>query len=63
LADPHIDVRTLDYAIDSNPSPLLRRLRDELVSIEDGLFLGKILYLLGQAYRPIGFFSLEVKST
>ena len=58
VADPHVDVMALDYGIDSNPSPLLRRLRDELVHIEDGLYLGKILYRLGEAYRPVGFFSL-----
>lgn len=58
LVDPHVDVMALDYDIDSNPSPFLRRLRDELVHIEDGLYLGKILYLVGEAYRPVGFFSL-----
>ena len=60
LADPHGDAMALDYGIDSNPSPLLRRLRDELVHIEGGLYLGKILYRLGEAYRPVGFFSLGV---
>ena len=59
LVDPHVDVMALDYRIDSNPSPFLRRLRDELVSIEDGLYLGKILYRIGKSYRPVGFFSLE----
>jgi len=58
LADPHVDVMALDYGIDSNPSPFLRRLRDELVGVEDGLYLGKILYRVGDAYRPVGFFSL-----
>ncbi len=59
LADPNVDVMALDYGIDSNPSSFLRRLRDELVSIEDGLYLGKILYRVGKSYRPVGFFSLE----
>lgn len=59
-ADPDIEVVALDYGVDSNPSPLLRRLRDELVHVEDGLFLGKILYRVGESYRPVGFFSLEV---
>ena len=58
LVDPHLGVMALDYGIDSNPSPFLRRLRDELVHIEDGLYLGKILYRVGEAYRPVGFFSL-----
>lgn len=57
-ADPHVDVMALDYGIDSNPSPLLRRLRDELVHVEDSVYLGKILYQVGQGYRPAGFFSL-----
>jgi len=59
-ADPDIEVVALDYGVESNPSPLLRRLRDELVHVEDGLYLGKILYRVEEAYRPVGFFSLEV---
>jgi hypothetical protein len=58
-ADPDVEVMALTYGIASNPSLLLRRLRDELVRIEDGLYLGKILYRVGESYRPLGFFSLE----
>ena len=57
--DPDVEVMALTYGISSNSSLLLRRLRDELVRIEDGLYLGKILYRVGEAYRPLGFFSLE----
>jgi hypothetical protein len=49
----------LDYDLDSNPSPLVRNLRDEVVALDDGLYLGRILYRLRTGHRPIGFFSLE----
>jgi hypothetical protein len=32
---------------------------DELVQVDDGLYLGKILYRTSSRYHPIGFFSLE----
>jgi hypothetical protein len=52
-------VLVLNYDLDSNPSPLVRNLRDEVVALDDGLYLGRILYRLRAGHRPIGFFSLE----
>ncbi|MDQ3661359.1 MAG: hypothetical protein M3454_09935 [Actinomycetota bacterium] len=57
--DLDIEVLILDYALASNPSPRIHRLRDELVAIEGGLYLGKILIRVGGNYRAVGFFSLE----
>jgi hypothetical protein len=58
-ADPDIDVLKIDYDFEANPNFLIRKILDELVQIDDGLYLGKILYRWGKAFRPIGFFSLE----
>ena len=46
--DPDRQVLVIDYAdIESNPRPLIRSIRDELVEIVDSVFLGKILYHSG----------------
>jgi hypothetical protein len=59
--DPEIDVLKIDYDFDANPSFIIRKILDELVQIDDGLYLGKILFRWGKSFRPIGFFSLESK--
>ena len=57
--DPEIDVLKIDYDFDANPNFIIRKILDELVQVDDGLYLGKILYRWGRSFRPIGFFSLE----
>jgi hypothetical protein len=56
--DPTVDVLKIDYDIAAN-QPWLRRVLDELVEIDDGCFLGKVLYRWGSSHRPVGFFVLE----
>ncbi|MGH2736115.1 MAG: hypothetical protein ACRDKZ_11080 [Actinomycetota bacterium] len=57
--DPSINVLKIDYDFDANPDLLIRKILDELVQIDDGLYLGKVLYRGKGGYRPIGYFSLE----
>ncbi len=57
--DPDVQVLKIDYDWDVNPSFAIRRILDELVQIDDGFYLGKILFRTGRAWRPIGFFSLR----
>lgn len=56
--DPQVDVLKIDYDFDANPDFLIRHILDELVQIDDDLYLGKILYRLRDAWHAIGFFSL-----
>jgi hypothetical protein len=57
--DPGVDVLKIDYDFDANPDFVIRRILDELVEVDAGLYLGKILYRWKGTFRPIGFFSLE----
>lgn len=57
--DPDTQVLKIDYDIEENPQFLVRRVLDELVQIDDNLYLGKILFHWRASWRPIGFFSLE----
>jgi hypothetical protein len=57
--DPGLNVFKIDYNFESNPGFVIRRILDELVQIDEGLYLGKILMRLGGRFRPIGFFMLE----
>ena len=56
--DPEVQVLKIDYDFDANPSFLIRRILDELVQVDEGLYLGKILFRTKKAWHPIGFFSL-----
>jgi hypothetical protein len=56
--DPEVEVLKIDYDFEANPNLLIRRILDELVQIDDGLYLGKILFRRGNSFVPIGFFSL-----
>jgi hypothetical protein len=62
--DPDRQVLVIDYAnVESNPRLLIRSIRDELVQIVDGVFLGKILYHTGSDnYSKIGYFALRTPS-
>lgn len=57
--DPGLQVLKIDYDLEPNPSFIIRKILDELVQIDDGLYLGKILYRTKTAWRPTGFFSLR----
>jgi hypothetical protein len=57
--DPDVQVYKIDYDFEANPGFIIRRILDELVEIEDGLYLGKILFRTRSGFHPIGFFSLE----
>jgi hypothetical protein len=57
--DHGLKVLKIDYDSEVNPDFLIRRILDELVQLDDHLYLGKILFRTKQAWRPIGFFSLE----
>ena len=57
--DPGVQVLKIDYDFPANPQFLIRRVLDELVQVEPGFFLGKILFRTRRGYRPIGFFTLE----
>ena len=57
--DADVKVLKIDYDFDVNPGFIIRRILDELVQIDDSLYLGKILYRYRSTYRLIGYFSLE----
>lgn len=57
--DPSLQVLKIDYDFEANPTFIIRRILDELVQIDDGLYLGKILFRTKKAWQPIGFFSLR----
>jgi hypothetical protein len=58
-ADPDLEVLKIDYDFEPNPSFIIRHVLDELVQIEEGLYLGKVLYRRKGEFKPIGFFALE----
>ena len=57
--DPDVKVLKIDYDFEANPSLLIRRILDELVQVDDGLYLGKVLMRWRGSFRRAGFFSLE----
>jgi hypothetical protein len=59
--DPDLQVMVIDYAdIEDNPKLVIRSIRDELVEIVAGAFLGKILFRTPRDnYEKIGFFALR----
>jgi hypothetical protein len=57
--DPGLQVLKIDYDFSANPKFLIRSILDELVQIDDGVYLGKILFRRKGRFHPIGFFSLE----
>jgi hypothetical protein len=55
-----LTVLRLDYrAVAENPAFPVRRLLDELVQVDDGLFLGQALLWWGGRLRRVAWFSLE----
>jgi hypothetical protein len=61
VEDPDIEVMVIDYAdIKDNPRLLIRSIRDELVELVDGTYLGKVLYRLPtRSYAKLGYFALR----
>jgi hypothetical protein len=57
--DPEVHVYKIDYDFEPNPGFIIRRILDELVEIDDGTYLGKILFRTSSRWHPIGVFSLE----
>jgi hypothetical protein len=57
--DPGVRVLKIDYDFDANPQFLIRSILDELVQIDEGVYLGKILFRRKDRFDPIGFFALE----
>lgn len=57
--DRDVTVLKIDYDYEANPDLLIRRILDELVQLDERLYLGKILFRTKRAWRPIGFFSLQ----
>ncbi|MFV0494827.1 hypothetical protein [Mycobacterium sp.] len=60
-ADPDVEVMVIDYAdVKANPIVVIRSIRDELVEVVPGTYLGKILYRMPRgSYEMIGFFALR----
>ncbi|MGH2808006.1 MAG: hypothetical protein ACRDKT_12115 [Actinomycetota bacterium] len=57
--DPDVTVLKIDYDSEPNPNLIIRRILDELVQVDDRLYLGKILFRRRGSWLPIGFFSLQ----
>jgi hypothetical protein len=62
--DPETQVLVIDYApIEENPDRLIRRIRDEVVEVAPGVFLGKILFReKAGGYSSLGFFALRTRA-
>ncbi len=59
--DPDVDVMVIDYAdIEDNPKLVIRKIRDELVELVPGVYLGKILYNTGSGFYKLGYFALRI---
>ncbi len=58
--DPDLQVMVIDYAnVEKNPRLIIRSIRDELVELVPGVYLGKILFNSGDKYSKIGYFALR----
>jgi hypothetical protein len=59
--DPETQVLVIDYdPVEDNPDHLIRKIRDELVEVVPGAYLGKVLHRHGDdEYRNLGFFALR----
>lgn len=60
LADPDRRVLKIDYDLPGNPRLTIRRVLDELVQLEDGLYLGKAHFKWWWGrWRTVAYFSLS----
>lgn len=61
LADPDRQVLKIDYDLPENPAASIRRVLDELVQIDAGLFLGKAhLHWWWGKWQRVAFFALQI---
>ena len=59
LADPDRSVLKIDYDLEENPSLTVRRVLDELVQIDDNLYLGKAqMRWWWNRWQTVAYFSL-----
>lgn len=58
VVDPEVMVLRIGYDHAGNPG-LVRRILDELVQVDDGLYLGRILFRSRGSLQPVGWFTLE----
>jgi hypothetical protein len=56
--DAGVQVLKIDYDDEANPR-VVRRILDELVQLEPGLYLGRVLFRTRRRHHPVGFFSLR----
>lgn len=61
LADPDRQVLKIDYSLHENPAATIRHVLDELVQIDEGLYLGKahMRWWWGK-WQLVAFFALQV---
>lgn len=57
--DASLRVLKIDYDSDDNPSFIIRRILDELVEVDDDLYLGRALYRRRDRWHRLLFFTLE----
>ncbi len=62
LVDEDDEVLIFDYDTPENP-PGIRRIRDDLKEVDDGLFLGTSNVRVGDGYRFLIYFALEAGDT
>jgi hypothetical protein len=63
LTHPGTSVLRLDYrAVTDNPSFPVRRVLDQLVQVEHGLYLGQALMARGGRLHRTAWFSLEAET-
>jgi hypothetical protein len=56
--DPGVEVLRIDYDLPENP-PLLRRVVDEVVAVQPGVYLGQAILRRGAGGRRLAWFTLE----
>jgi len=59
VVDSDVKVLKIDYDFEPNPALLIRRILDELVQVDEGLYLGKVLLRWRGSFRTLGYFTLE----
>lgn len=60
IDDPDLDVLALDFgSVDANPSLLVKHLRDEIVQVVPGVYLGKVLHRHGDEFATVGYIALR----
>lgn len=57
--DPAIEVGKIDYDLPESPGFLIRDILDEIVRIEDGVYLGQALLRWRGAHRRVAWFQLR----